>query len=45
MKVKEFKEKLLERGISFNAVGLQRTIGDVKKLNKEFREQLEKLKE
>jgi len=43
MNEKKIKKILLERGISFNAIKLQKTIGDVKKLNKEFQKQIEKL--
>ena len=43
MKRKKFEEVLLERGISFNHIKLQKTIGDVKKLAEEYKKQIKKL--
>jgi len=43
MNKKKFEKLLLERGISFNAIKLKKTIGDVKKLDKKFRKQIKNL--
>ena len=39
----QLKKSLLEGGISFDYIKLQKTIGDVKKLSEEYRKQIKKL--
>ena len=43
MNKKKVEKALLERGISFNHIKLQKTIGDVKKLTEEYKKQIKKL--